>query len=151
MRKTLATAIVAITLTGMGAATASTHDTPIATNVTGPSVKWGACPPIFPGACQMTVLQGDPSKLNSDVVLKVGPGNALPRHKHTSAERMILLTGKMQVKYDGAEAVMLKPLNYAYGPAGLPHVATCKSKVACTLFIAFEGPVDAVLVADGGH
>lgn len=99
----------------------------------------------------MTVLQGDPAKPNSDVVLKVGPGNTLPRHKHSSAERMILLTGKLSVKYDGAEAVTLKPSNYAYGPAGLPHVATCKSKVACTLFIAFVGPVDAELVADGGQ
>jgi quercetin dioxygenase-like cupin family protein len=151
MRKTMAIAIALITLTGMGAPTASTLPAPIATNVSGPTVKWGACPPIFPGACQMTVLQGDPAKPNSDVVLKVGPGNTLPRHKHTSAERMILLTGKLQVKYDGAEAVTLNPSNYAYGPAGLPHVATCKSKVACTLFIAFEGPVDAELVTGGDH
>lgn len=95
----------------------------------------------------MSVLQGDPGQPNSDVVLKVGPGNALPRHKHSSAERMILLKGKLHVKYDGAPAVTLYPSNYAYGPAGLPHVATCQSKVPCVLFIAFEGPVDADLVA----
>lgn len=95
----------------------------------------------------MTVLQGDPAKPNADVVLKVGPGNTLPRHKHTSAERMILLKGTLQVTYDGAAPVTLKPGDYAYGPAGLPHVASCKSKVPCLLFIAFEGPVDAELVA----
>lgn len=151
MRKTLASALVVAALAGMGAASASAPATPIATVVSGPSVKWGGCPPIFPGACQMTVVQGDPSKPNSDVVLKVGPGNTLPRHKHSSAERMILLTGKLRVKYDGAEAVTLKPTNYAYGPAGLPHVATCTSRVACTLFIAFEGPVDAELVSGAEH
>lgn len=99
----------------------------------------------------MTVLQGDPAKPNSDVVLKVGPGITLPRHKHSSAERMILLKGTLQVTYDGAKPVTLKPGNYAYGPAGLPHVASCKSKVPCVLFIAFEGPVDAELVSDGKH
>lgn len=152
MYTTLKTATAAvITLTIMGTATASPGIAPIAKNVSDPSVKWGGCPPIFPGDCQMTVLQGDPTKPNSDVVLKVGPGNTLPRHKHSSAEHMILLSGSLQVKYDDAELVTLEPSNYAYGPAGLPHVATCKSDVACVLFIAFEGPVDAELVSDGGH
>jgi quercetin dioxygenase-like cupin family protein len=151
MRKSMATALVVVSLTGLGVAAASTPAAPITMDVSGSSVKWGGCPPIFPGACQMTVLQGDPSKPNSDVVLKVGPGNTLPRHKHSSAERMILLTGKLRVKYDGVQEVILKPSNYAYGPAGLPHVATCTSKVACTLFIAFEGPVDAELVTGGDH
>jgi uncharacterized RmlC-like cupin family protein len=36
------------------------------------------------------------------------------------------------------------PGSYAYGPAGMPHRADCRSKEPCTLFIAFEGPVDAV-------
>lgn len=99
----------------------------------------------------MTVLQGDPAKPNSDVVLKVGPGTTLPRHKHSSAERMILLKGKLRVQYDGAQAAVLNASNYAYGPAGLPHVATCQSKVPCMLFIAFEGPVDAELVTEDHH
>lgn len=149
MQKTLALAFVTL---GMAATwTTGSMAKPFAVDVSGASVQWGGCPPIFPGACQMTVVQGDPAKPNSDVVLKVGPGNILPRHKHSSAERMILLTGTLTVKYDGAEAVTLNPSNYAYGPAGLPHVATCTSTDACTLFIAFEGPVDAELVADAEH
>lgn len=99
----------------------------------------------------MTVLQGDPAKPNSDVVLRVGPQTTLPRHKHSSAERMILLSGQLMVKYDGAQAAILNSGNYAYGPAGLPHVATCQSKESCLLFIAFEGPVDADLVVTTEH
>jgi quercetin dioxygenase-like cupin family protein len=129
-----------------GAAMANVPSAPLAVDVTAPSVAWGGCPPIFTGACSMTVLQGDPAKPNSDVVLKVGPGNTLPRHKHSSAERMVLLSGTLQVTYDGSPTVTLKSGHYAYGPANLPHVATCKSKASCTLFIAFEGPVDAELV-----
>lgn len=125
---------------------AETLASPVAINVTDPSLKWGGCPPIFPGACELAVLQGDPAKPNADVVLRVGPGYVLPRHKHTSAERMILLEGELQVKYDGSDAVTLAPSTYAYGPPGLPHEAVCTSTSRCTLFIAFEGPVDAVSV-----
>lgn len=134
-----------------GAAWADAPVAPLSIEISGPGVKWGGCPPIFPGSCEMAVLQGDPSKPNADVVLRVGPGNALPRHKHSSAERMILIEGELLVSYDGAAPVTLKAANYAYGPAGLPHSASCTSKVACTLFIAFEGPVDAELVADAVH
>lgn len=149
MYKPITLALAATCLTGTALAHAPAA--PIAVDVTAPSVTWGGCPPIFPGACSMTVLQGDPTKPNSDVVLKVGAGNTLPRHKHSSAERMILLSGILQVTYDGAANVTLKRGHYAYGPAGLPHVAKCISKVPCTLFIAFEGPVDAELVTGTAH
>ena len=36
----------------------------------------------------------------------------------------------------------LLPGTYAYGPARLPHRAECRSIEPCTMFIAFEGPVD---------
>lgn len=134
-----------------GAASAEPTASPLVIDVTESGTKWGPCPPIFPGACAMTVLQGDPAKPNSDVVLRVGPGTTLPRHKHTSAERMILLAGQLSVKYDGAPLAALDRSNYAYGPANLPHVAKCESKEPCLLFIAFEGPVDAELVAGSEH
>lgn len=59
---------------------------------------------------------------------------------------MVLLEGELVVRYDGADAVTLTPATYAYGPAGLPHEGKCVSQSRCTLFIAFEGPVDAELV-----
>jgi hypothetical protein len=48
------------------------------------------------------------------------------------------------VRYQGVAAEVLMPGEYAYGPAGMPHEATCTGATACTLFIAFEGPVDAI-------
>lgn len=106
---------------------------------------WGACPPIFPSGCQISVLHGDPSAPNADIFLRVPAGLGLPAHTHSSAERIILVSGELQVKYLGTPAVTLKPGSYAYGPAAHPHQATCISSETCTLFIAFEGPVDAVL------
>jgi mannose-6-phosphate isomerase-like protein (cupin superfamily) len=106
-------------------------------------LEWGSCPGFFPAGCQIAVLHGDPEKPNSDVFFRV-PGNYdLPKHWHSSAERMVLVAGELSVTYDGQEAVVLKPGMYAYGPPKAPHHGRCVSSQPCTLFIAFEGPVDA--------
>lgn len=68
----------------------------------------------------------------------------IPPHSHTSVERMVLITGELNVHYQGVPATVLTAGEYAFGPAGLPHVANCVSTEASTLFIAFEGPVDAL-------
>ena len=49
-------------------------------------------------------------------------------------------TGNL-TNYETGE-LTLAPGTYAYGPAGLPHRASCTSPEPCPLFIAFEGPVD---------
>ncbi len=118
--------------------------TPLAIDPAGKSLKWGPCPPIFATGCQIAVLRGDPALPNADVVLRVRGGTRLGWHRHTSAERMILLAGQFQVEYQGSKPAMLKRGDYAFGPAGLAHKARCVGSAPCTLFIAFEGPVDAI-------
>jgi quercetin dioxygenase-like cupin family protein len=118
-------------------------------SVSGLDVNWGPCPEFMPAGCQLAVLHGDPSKPNADVVLRVPPKSSLPHHWHSSAERMVLISGELEVAYDGQPAATLKPGMYAYGPARLAHSATCQSTEPCALFIAFEGPVDAVPTANG--
>jgi quercetin dioxygenase-like cupin family protein len=108
------------------------------------ATQWGPCPPIFPNGCQISVLHGDPAKPNADIFLRVPAGYEIPAHTHTSPERMVLVEGLLRVRYDGAGEEMLSVGEYAYGPARLPHVARCMSSTQCTLFIAFEGPVDAI-------
>jgi quercetin dioxygenase-like cupin family protein len=119
---------------------------PIAVDPAGKSVKWGPCPPIFATGCEIAVLRGDPALPNADVLLRVRGGSPLGWHRHTSAERMILLGGQLRVEYQGSKPVVLKRGDYAFGPAGLAHRASCLGTGPCTLFIAFEGPVDAVAV-----
>ena len=121
---------------------ATAGDPPLAKTVIDQTLQWGACPPVFPAGCEIAVLHGDPAKPNADVFFRVPGGYAIPAHFHSSAERMILVTGRLDVKYQGARPVTLNPGNYAYGPARLPHRATCMAAEACTLFVAFEGPVD---------
>jgi quercetin dioxygenase-like cupin family protein len=108
-----------------------------------PDLQWGPCPEFMPKGCGISVLHGDPAKPTADVFFRV-PGKAeIPSHWHTSAERMVLVEGKMKVTYAGQAPSTLQPGSYAYGPAKLEHHATCTSASPCTLFIGFEGPVDA--------
>jgi quercetin dioxygenase-like cupin family protein len=114
-------------------------------------LKWGACPPFLPKGCRLAVLHGDPAKDNVDVLLEI-PGNTkLPRHWHTSAERMVLVAGELEVTYEGQKTVALKPGSYAYGPARKPHEGLCVGARPCVLFIAFESPLDAIPVESPQH
>ena len=136
----LATIIAVVALQASGPSPAPT---PLAIKASDPALKWGPCPPIFPGQCEIAVLRGDPAKPNADIFLRVGGGYELPPHTHTSVERMILVGGQLKVEYLGTPPSTLSSGDYAFGPAGAPHRASCLGSQPCTLFIAFEGPVDA--------
>lgn len=147
MRLTANTVIIATAAAVLAASCSSepgttAQATALAVAASDASLKWGACPPIFPEGCQIAVLQGDPSKPNADVFLRVPGKYAIPAHWHTSPERMVLVTGRLEVTYKGQAAATLETGSYAYGPAKQPHQAVCLSDDACTLFIAFEGAVD---------
>ncbi len=119
-------------------------EVPLAYAMDSPALQWGPCPAFFPAGCQIAVLHGDPAKPNVDIFFKV-PGNYdFPAHWHSSAERMTLLAGAMDVTYQGQATTRLKTGMYAYGPAKAVHWGRCVSATPCVLFIAFEAPLDAV-------
>lgn len=128
----------------LGPGSPALQERPITVAPDDPSIRWSPCPPVFAAGCELAVLQGDPAQPNADLVLRVPAGFALPAHTHTSAERMILLSGRLTVKYLGTPETTLAAGSYAYGPAGAPHRATCVGDETCVLFIAFEAPVDAM-------
>ena len=106
------------------------------------SLAWSKCPAPLPAGCELTVLHGDPAKPGADVLLRVPPGSYIPPHTHSSAERMMLVSGRLDVRYQGAQPATMLPGTYAYGPAQRPHAATCMAAEPCVLFVAFDGPVD---------
>ena len=112
------------------------------------TLQWGPCPPFMPEGCNIAVLHGDPSKENADVLFRVNGKSSIPNHWHSSAERMVLLSGKMEVTYEGEETSTMKLGNYAFGPAKKPHTAKCVSKDPCVLFIGFNEPVDAYAIEE---
>ena len=115
----------------------------ISSSITSKGLNWGPCPAFFPMGCQIAVLHGDPSKPNADIYFRVPGDYVLPAHWHTSAERMVLVSGELDVTYEGQPTTHMKTGTYAYGPAKAVHNGKCISKEACVLFIAFEEAVDA--------
>ena len=107
------------------------------------SLQWGPCPDFMPDGCQIAILHGDPAKKNTDLFFKVPANTDIPNHSHTSVERMVLVSGEMEVTYEGEETQKIKTGNYAFGPAKKPHTAKCGDAGPCVLFIAFEEPLDA--------
>ncbi|MEN8124675.1 MAG: cupin domain-containing protein [Bacteroidota bacterium] len=109
-------------------------------------LQWGPCPSFMPDGCNIAVLHGDPAKKNVDVLFKVEANSAIPNHWHNSPERMILLSGELQVTYKGETTQIMKVGSYAYGPSKKPHIAKCGDAGPCVIFIAFEDPVDAFAI-----
>jgi quercetin dioxygenase-like cupin family protein len=116
----------------------------ISMTVADATLQWAACPDFLPAGCGIAVLHGDPSQPNADVYFKVPARSEIPLHTHTSAERMVMVSGELEVTYQGQAPVRLTPGAYAYGPPGRPHGGRCVSDVPCVLFIAFESAVDAM-------
>lgn len=108
------------------------------------ALQWGPCPDFIPKGCEIAVLQGDPAKKNLDIYFKVPADFEIPHHLHTSQERMVLVSGTLDVKYDNHENTTINVGEYAYGPAKLPHSAYCHKGAACVLYIGFVEPLDAM-------
>jgi quercetin dioxygenase-like cupin family protein len=108
------------------------------------TLQWGPCPEFIPKGCEIAVLQGDPEKNNLDIYFKVPADFSIPHHIHTSQERMVLVSGTLDVTYDNNEKATIKVGDYAYGPAKLPHSAYCHKGEVCVLYIGFVEPLDAM-------
>lgn len=136
--------LAAIALTALAAPAASADDPALVISPDSSRLEWGPCPEFMPEGCAIAVLHGNPAEPNADVFFKVQGGSDIPAHWHHSAERMVLVSGELRVQYEGQEAETLQVNDYAYGPPELVHDARCLSDDECVLFIAFNGPVDAI-------
>ncbi len=134
----------AVFAAGIAVPAARAQSAPLVFSANDKGIQWGPCPDFLPKGCEIGVLHGDPAKPNVDIFFKVPGKSKIAAHKHTSAERMVLVQGELQVTYEGNKPVTLKRGSYAYGPADLVHEATCLSVDPCVLFIAFEQPLDAI-------
>mgnify|MGYP000456791861 CR=1 FL=1 len=121
----------------------SAADKSITTTIDNKDLKWLPAPDFFPG-CSFTILHGDISKPNLDFFFKIEANTEVVNHTHNSPERMILISGDLEVEYEDENPVVLKAGSYAYGPARKPHKANCLDNGPCVLFVARVDPLDAV-------
>ncbi|MDZ7758137.1 cupin domain-containing protein [Rhodohalobacter sp.] len=119
----------------------------IVTGIENENLHWTPCPEFMPESCRISVLHGNPANPNADVFFKLQGHTSVPEHTHTSAERMILISGELEVDYEGQQPSLMTAGDYGYGPPQKPHSASCVSDEPCVLFIAFEEPVDAFPVS----
>jgi len=145
-------ALAAVCLVFVAAPVVATEEaaasaTPLALALSDTALQWGPCPDFAPKGCAIAVLHGNPAERNSDIFFRLPPGSEIANHRHTSAERMVLVSGELDVAYEGKPVISLKRGMYAWGPAQLAHSARCTSSEPCVLFIAFEEPLDAIPVA----
>jgi len=105
-------------------------------------IVWNPAPEFFPG-CSFTILHGDISGPNLDLFFRIEPNTEIINHTHNSAERMVLISGELEVQYEGEKPQILKAGTYAYGPANKPHRAKCLNSGQCVLFIALVDPFNA--------
>ena len=138
--------LLAAVLGGQALADETQREPAIAIAADADALEWGPCPEFFGAGCDIAVLHGDPAQPNSDILFRLAGQQTFPAHRHTSAERMVLISGALQVAYEGQDPVRLAAGDYAFGPAGRVHHGQCVSDEPCVLFIAFEQPVDAIEV-----
>lgn len=115
------------------------YEISIAKTIHDSDIVWNPAPDDYPG-CFITFLHGDIAEPNLDFFFRIEPNTEVIYHTHNSAERMILLSGELEVQYEGEKSQILKPGTYAYGPAKKPHRAKCLNSGQCVLFVAMNEP-----------
>ncbi|WP_034925380.1 cupin domain-containing protein [Gillisia sp. CAL575] len=113
-------------------------------NPSSSKIIWGPCPEFMPEGCEVAILHGDPTKKNADILFRLPANTDFPNHWHNSPERMVLLSGELEITYEGENTQTMKQGNYAYGPAKKPHYGKCGNAGPCLLFIALEDSLDAM-------
>ena len=111
--------------------------------------KWEPCLPFVPKGCEVAVLRGDPNRGSSQVLYRMPANFAVPNHWHTSAERTVLVSGKLRLTYDGSAPEILEPGDSVESPGKLPHAAFCFKGTPCVVLVEYPLPFDAVPVAPG--
>lgn len=119
----------------------------LSVSYTDESLTWNPAPDFFPN-CSFTLLHGEMSDPNLDLFFKIEPNTEVINHTHKSPERMILLSGDLEVQYEGEKATVVKAGSYLYGPANKPHRAKCLDNGPCVLFIALVDAFDAVPIEE---
>ncbi|WP_261376846.1 cupin [Gillisia sp. Hel_I_86] len=85
-----------------------TFEKSLVKDVNSADVIWGPCPEFMPDGCEIAVLHGDPAKPNVDILFRIPANSDISNHWHNSVERMILLSGKLEVTYQGENTQTLK-------------------------------------------
>ncbi len=106
-------------------------------------VKWTDLDPTgFPGI-KIADVWGDHTKGAYGAFLKFPAGFVSPLHTHTSAIKIVVVSGTYIQTPEGKAEERLGPGSYAFQPNGnYKHISACDKASECELFIQSSGKFD---------
>ena len=104
--------------------------------------------PNAPKCARAAVLNGDPAKGASAMMVKFTPGCTVPLHWHTPNEQLIVVSGTGKLTPHPGKPTIIRAGGYAYMPSKHHHAFTCNS--ACTFFLTSDGVFDLHYVDESG-
>jgi len=109
--------------------------------------KWEPCLPFVPKGCEVALVKGDYTRGASQIIYRMPANFSVPAHWHTSAERMVVMAGKIRMSYAGREPEVFEIGDTTSTPGKLPHAAFCLRGTPCVVLVEYDLPFDAVPVA----
>ena len=108
--------------------------------------QWQPVDPANPASPTITALWGDPASGAYGALLRVPAGFESPLHRHSSDERVIVVSGSSVHWVEGetrASATVLHAGDFMMMPAGVSHVsAAAGNDEDCLEFITMDGKFD---------
>ncbi len=119
----------------------------LAQSASGPVVKspsqidWKASGSLPPGA-EYHLIYEDPKTHAVQTMVRMPKGYSLPKHAHTADETILVLKGKIVLKFENREETVAQG-GYAVIPAGTSFELKAEGFGGVSFLAAFNGPYDA--------
>ena len=123
-KRILVVLVLMIGLTTLVAAQEMGH-----TGVVSPSTSKFGTMAGLPTCMTLSVVQGDPTKRASVVLLKFAPGCSVPWHWHTANETLVMVNGSGSAEMKDGTPMAMKAGDYLFLPAKGIHRFMAKSAV----------------------
>jgi beta-alanine degradation protein BauB len=106
-------------------------------------LKWADLDPTGAPGVKIADVWGDHTKGAYGAFLKFPPGFVAPLHTHTSAIKIVVMSGTYMQTPEGKAEERLGPGSYAFQPGGnYKHISACDKASECELFIQSTGKFD---------
>jgi quercetin dioxygenase-like cupin family protein len=96
--------------------------------------------PGLPTCAKGSIVDGDPTKSSSVILVKTTTGCVVPWHWHTPTEQLMFVSGSGKGEMKDSGALVLHSGEYVKMPSKSVHQFTCVA--ACTFFLASDAAFD---------
>ena len=106
-------------------------------------LKWADLDPTGAPGVKIADVWGDHTKGDYGAFLKFPAGFLAPLHTHTSAIKIVVISGTYMQTPEGKPEEQMGPGSYVFQPGGnYKHISACDKGSECLLFIESNGKFD---------